>query len=66
MMDETIGATAGSIWHYINENGETSAIKLKAALGISNRLLCFSLGWLSRENKVVVSEDGHTFKIALR
>lgn len=66
MMDETIGVIAGSIWHYINENGETSAIKLKAALGISNRLLCLSLGWLARENKVVITEDGHTFKVSLR
>ncbi|MCX5778329.1 MAG: winged helix-turn-helix domain-containing protein [Elusimicrobia bacterium] len=65
-MDEIIGLTAGSIWNYINENGETSAIKLKASLGISNRLLCFSLGWLSREQKVLITEDGLTFKVSLR
>jgi hypothetical protein len=65
-MNEIIGNTAGSIWHYIHENGETSAIKLKAALGISNRLLCFSLGWLSREDQVNITEDGHTFKVSLK
>lgn len=65
-MDEHIGTTAGSIWHYLNGHGETSAIKLKAELGISNRLLCFALGWLSREHKVVIAEDGHTFKVSLR
>lgn len=65
-MDEIIGNTAGQIWHHINENGEISAIKLKAALGISNRQLCFGLGWLSREGKVIITEEGHTFKVALR
>jgi hypothetical protein len=65
-MKERIGITAGEIWKYLFENGESTTIKLKANLGLSNTMLYLALGWLSREDKVVISRLEHSYIISLK
>lgn len=65
-MNELIGKTAGEIWQYLQEKGPTTPLKIKTALGISNTLLSLSLGWLAREDKVLIEEDGQSYRIALK
>ncbi|HBU68945.1 MAG TPA: hypothetical protein DEE98_01015 [Elusimicrobia bacterium] len=65
-MEEDIGKTAGTIWNYLNQNGPVKTIKLKSELGISNTAMFMALGWLSRENKIVITESGHSFNISLK
>jgi hypothetical protein len=68
-MDEIsskIGLTAGDIWHYLSENGKSSPIKIKSVLGISNTMLYLALGWLSREDKVIVEHGEYSHKISLK
>ncbi len=64
-MKDRIGTVAGQIWHFLNETGESTPIKIKAQLGLSNTMLYLALGWLSRENKVNIVPCEYTYKISL-
>ena len=66
MMQETIGITAGQVWDYLNQKGPATIIKLKSNLEVSNTMLCLALGWLAREDKIVISKMNHTYEISLK
>ena len=52
------GEIAGALWTALNENGALSAKDLKkAAKAKSDKELFLGLGWLLREDKLVVSGD---------
>jgi hypothetical protein len=61
-----IGETAGRIWHLVNDEGPQTLSQLKKKLGGSGELLSFALGWLAREDKVTISQEKKTLKVALR
>jgi hypothetical protein len=65
-MSSNIGLIAGDVWCFLSENGESSSIKIKAVLGISNTMLYLALGWLSREDKVVIEQNEYSYKISLK
>lgn len=65
-MTDRIGFAAGEIWKYLLENGESSPIKIKANLGLSNTLLYLALGWLAREDKVYIRQLEHSYRISLK
>ncbi|MDR1695862.1 MAG: winged helix-turn-helix domain-containing protein [Endomicrobium sp.] len=65
-LTDRIGIAAGEIWKYLSENGESSPIKIKANLGLSNTMLYLALGWLSREDKVNIAQFEYSYKISLK
>jgi hypothetical protein len=65
MFDE-IGVAAGELWTYLRDNGETSAIRLRSQLKMPQSLFFLALGWLARENKVVLAQRDRMFWIAHR
>ena len=65
-MDEKIGNIAGLIWKYLIDNGQSTTIKIKSALEISNSMMYLALGWLAREGKVDVVEIQNTIKVSLK
>jgi hypothetical protein len=65
-MTDKIGFSAGLIWQFLSEHGESSPIKIKSNLGLSNTLLYLALGWLARENKVNIERLDHSYKISLK
>ena len=64
-MMETIGLTAGQIWNYLNENGETSVSKMKKELDLKGNFAELGLGWLAREGKVEMSKKGTSTNVRL-
>ena len=55
-----VGETAGEVWRYVMEHGETSTLKLRSTLKIPQSLLFLALGWLAREEKVdIIYRDRH-------
>ncbi len=64
-MMETIGQTAGQIWNYLNENGETSVAKMKKELDLKGNFAELGLGWLAREGKVEMSKKGTSTNVRL-
>jgi hypothetical protein len=65
-MHERVGLTAGSIWHYLDGNGETSVAKLVDALPEEEELIQRSIGWLAQEDKITLSVVDQIETIALK
>jgi hypothetical protein len=61
-----IGETAGKIWNYLSENKEATSIELKSRILVSNRILYSAIGWLMRENKVIVTPLDRALQIKLK
>lgn len=54
-MFERVGLTAGSVWHYLSENGATSVAKLIKELPEEEKIIQRSIGWLAQEDKITLS-----------
>lgn len=54
-MAERVGLTAGTIWHYLSGNGETSVAKLIKELPEEEKIIQRSIGWLAQEDKIAIS-----------
>ncbi|MBO4840406.1 MAG: winged helix-turn-helix domain-containing protein [Bacteroidaceae bacterium] len=66
-MTETVGTLAGAVWTALNENGALATKDVKKAAGLkSDKELYLAMGWLLREDKLNVAEDGKTITLSLK
>lgn len=66
-MIEKIGIAAGSIWNTLNENGAMNAKDLKKVCKIkTDKDLFLAMGWLLREDKLNVEEEGKEITLSLK
>ncbi len=66
-MPEMIGSVAGAIWNALNENGAMNAKDLKKVCKIkTDKELYLAMGWLLREDKLNVEEEGKEVTLALK
>ena len=65
-MPERIGLTAGSIWHYLAENGATPVAKLVKELTEEEKIIQRSIGWLAQEGKITLDIVDRVETIALK
>jgi hypothetical protein len=66
-MFENAGLLAGAVWTALNENGAQNAKDLKKAAKIkTDKELYLALGWLLREDKLVISGDEKDPAFALK
>lgn len=66
-MTALVGTLAGAVWTALNENGALNTKDLKKAAKIkTDRDLYLALGWLLREDKVVVAEEEKTVTVTLK
>jgi len=63
---ERVGLTAGSIWHYLTENGATSVAKLIRELPEEEKIIQRSIGWLAQEGKITLDVVDRVETIALK
>ncbi|OAI20425.1 hypothetical protein A1359_02890 [Methylomonas lenta] len=63
---ERVGLTAGSIWHYLSENGATPVSKLLAALSEEEKVIQRSIGWLAQEDKIHIDTANRVETIMLK
>jgi hypothetical protein len=63
---ESIGETAGIVWHTLNESGPLALSKLVDEVGAPKDLAMLALGWLAREGKIAIEESGRKKTVALR
>ena len=64
-MHEEIGTTAGTIWQALNNNGELSLPSLKQQVAAKSPVFDWALGWLAREDKVVISRQQRSYRVRL-
>jgi len=66
-MTETVGTLAGAVWTALNENGAMNTKDLKKVAKIkADKDLFLALGWLLREDKVVVAENDKVVTVVLK
>ena len=66
-MTATVGTLAGAVWTALNENGAMNAKDLKKAAKIkTDKDLFLALGWLLREDKLVVAEEDKVMTVTLK
>jgi hypothetical protein len=65
-MHEEIGTAAGSIWHALNGEGELSLTLLKKTVKGKTPIFDWAIGWLAREDRIVITPAKRSFKVRLR
>ena len=63
---EQVGLAAGSIWHYLAENGATSVAKLVKELSEEEKIIQRSIGWLAQEGKISLDVVNRVETLALK
>ena len=57
MNEETIGMNAGAVWNALNEAQVLGSKQLKKVTKLKDKELYAAIGWLARENKIVIAAD---------
>lgn len=65
-MNFEIGTTAGDIWQVLDARGELSLTELKKAVKAESPVFDWALGWLAREEKIVISPVKKSFRVRLK
>ena len=65
-MQEEIGSSAGIIWHALNDRGELSLAKLKKEVNGKTPMFDWAVGWLAREDKVLITREKRSFRVCLK
>lgn len=54
---DTIGYNAGLVWNALNEVEAIGLVQLRKVTKLKDKELMLAIGWLAREDKLVISED---------
>ena len=65
-MIDIIGINAGNLWEYLKANGPSSPTALEKALSLPKNDLQRAIGWLSKEDKLLVETVGKTETLSLK
>jgi hypothetical protein len=66
MAIDHIGEVAGLIWLRLSQHGEQSLAALKSSIEGPSDLIMAGVGWLAREDKLVIRKNGRTIFVSLR
>ena len=64
-MVEKIGIDAGKVWSLLDEKGRLTETALKNAVKLTYKDLYAALGWLAREEKVIIEKKGKDIYVSL-
>ena len=65
-MSEEIGTMAGAIWHTLEANGEMTMAKLKKDVKATSPLFDWAIGWLAREDKIMLTAEKRSMRVCLK
>ena len=63
MDKKIVGANAGKVWHALNEADGISIPELARKVNLSVESTALAVGWLARENKVVIERKNGLIEI---
>ncbi len=61
-----IGEVAGLVWQALSEQGPLSLAKLVKAVDQPRDLVMQAIGWLAREGKVTINDEGRNRLVSLQ
>lgn len=62
----SIGEVSGMVWRVLTDNGPMTLAKLVKAVGEPRDTVMQAIGWLAREDKIDLVEEGHSRVVSLR
>ncbi|NOT10658.1 MAG: winged helix-turn-helix domain-containing protein [Methylococcaceae bacterium] len=65
-MVDSIGVAAGKIWNYLDKNGPTSVSKIANETEISKNDVQRVIGWLLKEDKLLIETIGRVETLSLK
>ena len=65
-MHDEIGTAAGVIWNHLRDNGEASVAKIKTATKLKPPVFEWAIGWLARENAIVITPKKTSYIVSLK
>ena len=65
-IEEDIGQMGGAIWYALNTHGELSLAQLKKAVEGKAPIFDWAIGWLAREDKIIITPKKRHFSIRLK
>jgi predicted RNA-binding protein (virulence factor B family) len=65
-MVDSIGIAAGKIWNYLDKNGSSSVSKLTNEAEVSKNEVQRAIGWLLKEDKIVIETIGRVESLSLK
>ena len=60
-----IGSTAGVVWRFLNANGPATLYAIEKGVVAPKALVPMAIGWLAREGKLKVEQEGRTVRYAV-
>jgi hypothetical protein len=61
-----IGVAAGKIWTYLDNNGSSSVAKITTETGLGKNDVQRAIGWLAKEDKLVIELKGRVETLSLK
>ena len=65
-VESVFGFNAGVVWEALNQNGPSNIRNLVKATRLSREEVNAALGWLGREDKIVLEQKGRAMVFSLR
>jgi len=65
-MIDSIGNTAGKVWKFLEEKGEANLNQLKKGVKADPNLILQAIGWLAREDKLLIEQKGRQITYGLK
>jgi len=65
-MSKSIGLVAGQLWQYLEKQGPSTVTKIVKESDLDVKQVQRAIGWLAKEDKVVISLKGRIETIALK
>ncbi len=65
-MSTNIGEAAGKLWAFLHEHGPSSPSKIEKESGLSRADLQRAIGWLAKEDKLLIAMNGRTETLSLK
>lgn len=63
---DQIGEIAGVVWRHLEQNGPQKVAQLVKSIDAPRDTLMQALGWLAREDKITIEEEGRARVVGLR
>lgn len=65
MLKKEIGLDAGVVWQLLFDRGRLSLREIGELSSLSDKRILLAIGWLARENKVILTENENQFYVEL-
>ena len=65
-VESIFGSKAGIVWKALYQNGPSNLANLVKTTSLSREEIFGALGWLGRENKIIVEQKGRAMVFSLR